>query len=331
MGSMTQPLNVASVIVNESSGSHATDTLRTDIEQAFNRQGMRVQFLVLDRKALALSRERAVETLIASAEGALAVAGGDGTVNAVASACRKLGRPLGILPAGTFNYVARNLGLPIDLSEAAEVIATGNAEPIAIGEINGRLFLNNAGFGLYSHMIEERELAKRRFGRHRVVAFLSGLKVLTQRHPLYHIQIMADGREHTLKTTTLFFGVNALQLENYNVEAARFVENGNLAVLSLRLDSRFDIAGAAWASLHGKAEEARCVDATAATSVRVTTRRRALKVAIDGELAIMRPPLEVKLVRDGLRVFKPSLQPELALDRTPLNMDRDSIFEIEPI
>jgi diacylglycerol kinase family enzyme len=328
---MTQPLNVASVIVNESSGSHATDTLRTDIEQAFNRQGMRVQFLALDGKALATSRERAVERLIENAEGVLAVAGGDGTVNAVASACRKLRRPLGILPAGTFNYIARNLGLPIDVSEAAEVIAAGNAEPIPVGEINGRLFLNNAGFGLYSQMIEQRELAKRRFGRHRVVAFLSALKVLTERHPLYHIQITADGREHTLKTTTLFFGVNALQLQNYNVEAAKFVEQGKLAVLSLRLDSRLDIAGAAWASLHGKTEEARSVDATAATSVRVTTRRRALKVAIDGEIVVLRAPLEVKLVQDGLRVFKPSAQPDLAPERMPLNMDRDSIFEVDPV
>jgi diacylglycerol kinase family enzyme len=312
---MTEPLNAASVIVNESSGSHATETLHTDIEQAFERQDMRVQWLTLTRKELAKARETAVEKLILSAKGVLAVAGGDGTVNAVASACRKLGRPLGILPAGTFNYVARNLGLPIDVAEAARVIAAGRAEPIAVGEINGRLFLNNAGFGLYSHMIEEREVAKRRFGRHRIVAFFSGLKVLTERHPLYHIHITADGRELTLKTTTLFFGVNALQLANYNLEAAKFVERGQLAVLSLRLDSRFDIARMAWAALHGKAEAAQCVEATAATTVRVTTRRRALKVAIDGELVVLRPPLEVRLVRDGLQVFMPAKQPEQAVAR----------------
>jgi diacylglycerol kinase family enzyme len=312
--SMAQPLNVASVIVNESSGSHATDTLHTDIEQAFHRQNMRVQWLTLTRKDLARSREAAVDRLILSAEGVIAVAGGDGTVNAVASACRKLRRPLGILPAGTFNYVARNLGLPIEVSEAAQVIAAGHSEPIAVGEVNGRLFLNNAGFGLYSHIIEERELAKRRFGRHRVVAFLSGLKVLAQRHPLYHIHITADGREHTLKTTTLFFGVNALQLANYNLEAAKFIEHGQLAVLSLRLDSRFDIAGAAWAALHGKTEAAQCVDATAATSVRVTTRRRALKLAIDGEIVVMRAPLQVRMVHDALHVMMPPKQPEQSIE-----------------
>jgi YegS/Rv2252/BmrU family lipid kinase len=310
---MTQP-NVASVIINEGSGSHAGDTLRSDIEQAFDRLGMRVQWLEIHRKALAGSRERAVEDLIARAEGTLAVAGGDGTVNAVASACRKLRRPLGILPAGTFNYVARNLGIPDDLTEAAKLIAAAHSEPIAVGEINGRLFLNNAGFGLYSYMIERREVAKRRFGRHRIVAFLSGLRILAERHPLYHIHITADGREHRLKTTTLFFGVNALQLANYNVAAARYVEGGLLAVLSLRLDSRFDIARTAWAALRGKTESAENVDATAATSVRVTTRRRALKVAIDGEITVLRPPLEVRIVRDALQVMLP---PKVAEQQEP--------------
>lgn len=327
---MTQPLNVASVIVNQASGAHATDTLRTDIEQAFLRQGMRVQFLELRREELAQSRERAVEKLIEQAEGVIAVCGGDGTVNAVASACRKLRKPLGILPAGTFNYVARNLGLPADISEAAEVIASGEPEPVTVGEINGRLFLNNAGFGLYSHIIEEREFAKRRFGRRRIVAFLSGMKCLTERHPLYHIHLSADGSEKTLKTTTMFFGINALQLENYNLEAARFVEQGKLAVLSLRLDSRLDIAGAAWASLKGKTEEAQCVDAQAATKVCVTTRRRALKVAIDGEIIVMRPPITVKIVHDALRVYKPPKQPSIRPDRMPVGMERDSIFEMEP-
>jgi diacylglycerol kinase family enzyme len=109
--------------------------------------------------------------------------------------------------------------------------------------------------------------------------------------------------------------VNALQLANYNLEAAKFIERGQLAVLSLQLDSRFDIARMAVAALHGKAEEAPCVDATAATSVRVTTRRRALKVAIDGEIAVMRPPLEVRLVRDALKVFMPAKQPDDAAER----------------
>ena len=313
---MTQPVTVASVIINQSSGanqsggSEACNRLRREIEDAFTAQNVRVQWLPLSRRELSRSRERAVEQLVVRAEGTIVAAGGDGTVNAVATACRKFHRPFGILPAGTFNYVARNLGLPLDIAEAAKVIAAGYSAPIHVGEINGKLFLNNAGFGLYSQMVERREMAKRRYGRHQVVAFLSGMKCLFERHPVYDLHITTDGKEHSLRTTTLFFGVNALQLQNYNVELAKYVEAGKLAVLSLRLDSRVDIARMAAAALFDKVEAADCVDATAATSIRVTTRRRELKVAIDGEIVVLKAPLSARVVHDGLTVMLPEPQPE---------------------
>jgi diacylglycerol kinase family enzyme len=313
---MTQPVTVASVIINQSSGanqsggSQACDRLRREIEDAFTAQNVRVQWLPLSRRDLARSRERALEQLVLRAEGLVVAAGGDGTVNAVATACRKFHRPFGILPTGTFNYIARNLGLPLDISEAAKVITAGHAAPIQAGEINGKLFLNNAGFGLYSQMVERREIAKRRYGRHRLVAFVSGIRCLLGRHPVYDLHITADGKEHSLRTTTLFFGVNALQLQNYQVELAKYVQAGKLAVLSLRLDSRLDIAQMAWAALHDKVEAADCVDGTAANSVRVTTRRRELKVAIDGEIVVLKAPLAVRVVHDGLTVMLPPPQPE---------------------
>jgi diacylglycerol kinase family enzyme len=320
---MTQPTNVVSVIINESSGS-ASEKLRSDIQRAFDAQGVGVRWLPVSRRELARLGQRAFEDRVRESKGVVCVAGGDGTVNAVASACAKLKRPLGILPAGTFNYVARNLGLPFDMNEAAKIIVAGRAEHVPVGEINGHLFLNNAGFGLYGEMVERREQAKQKFGRHRVVAFMSGLRCLLERHPVYTIHVATDGKEHILRTTTLFFGVNALQLQNYNIDSAKYVERGKLAVLSLRLDSRWDIAKMAWAALHGKVEAAEPVDATAATSIRVTTRRRAkMKVAIDGEIIHMKAPLTVKVLHDALQIMLPEPQPEQqaakeALEETPL-------------
>jgi len=320
---MTQPPHVVSVIINESSGS-ANEKLHSDIQRAFDAQGVGVRWLPVSRRELARLGQRAFEERVEGAKGVVCVAGGDGTVNAVAAACAKLKRPLGILPAGTFNYVARNLGLPFDMNEAAKVIVGGRAEHVPVGEINGHLFLNNAGFGLYGEMVERREQAKKKFGRHRVVAFMSGVRCLFERHPVYTIHVTTDGKEHVLRTTTLFFGVNALQLQNYNIESAKYVERGKLAVLSLRLDSRWDIARMAWAALNGNVESAEPVDATAATSIRVTTRRRAkMKIAIDGEIMHMRAPLSVKVLHDALQVMLPEPQPEQqaakdAKDEVPL-------------
>jgi diacylglycerol kinase family enzyme len=301
---MPAAIPIAHVIMNRRSGAGDKSVLNREIETAFKSHDWQVEFIMVGRRDL---RSRTRST-VARAPGTIVVAGGDGTINAVASVCFGVDRPFGILPAGTFNYVARNLGLPTDLSQAVSVIVNGLVRRVDVGEINGRLFLNNAGFGLYSNMVERREIDKRRFGRNRLVAVLSGIRCLLGPYPLYEIDLAADGRPERLLTTTLFFGCNALQLENFNVAAADCLRHRKLAVLSLRPRSRWGIAVAACAALLGRLDEAGNVDTFCAGTVRVYTRRRALKVAIDGEIAILRPPLDVTLRPDGLQVFAPAVE-----------------------
>jgi diacylglycerol kinase family enzyme len=293
--------SIAHVITNQRSGAGDKSILNAEIEAAFKAHDWRVEFIVVDRDTLRMRAQQAV----AQAPGTIVVAGGDGTINTVASECVKANRPLGILPAGTFNYIARNLRLPTEVPHAVEVIVSGRPRPLDIGEINGRIFLNNAGFGLYSNLVEQREIDKRRFGRSRLVAVFSGIRCLLGSQPLFSLDLTAEGRRERLLTTTLFFGCNALQLETFNASAADCLRQGKLAVLSLRLHSRWDIAVAVLAALAGKLDRARNTDAFCAGSVRVHTRRRALKVALDGEIIVTRPPLDVRLLCGGLQVFAP--------------------------
>jgi diacylglycerol kinase family enzyme len=295
---------IAHVIMNQGSGAGDKLALNQEIETAFKSHGWQVEYVMVDRRDV----QRRTRSAVAHASGAVVVAGGDGTINAVASACVGVNRPLGIVPAGTFNYVARNLGLPTDIAEAVSVIVNGLTRGVDIGEVNGRIFLNNAGFGLYSKMVERRENDKRRFGRSRLVAFLSGLRCLLGVHPLYKIDLTADGKFERLRTTTLFFGCNALQLEHFNVAAADCLRQGKLAVLSLKLHSRWDIAVATCAALIGRLDKADSTDAFCASTVHVQTRRRRLKVAIDGEIARLRPPLRVTLRPGALQVFAPAIK-----------------------
>lgn len=298
---MARVASIAHVITNQRSGAGDKSALTQNIEAAFKAHDWQVEFIVVDRDNL----HSRIQQAVSQAPGAIVVAGGDGTINAVASECVKVNRPLGILPAGTFNYVARNLGLPAEVPQAVEVITGGRLRPVDIGQINGHIFLNNAGFGLYSNLVEQREIDKRRFGRSRLVAVFSGIRCLLGPQPLFEVDLAADDRHERRLTTTLFFGCNALQLENFNASAADCLRRGKLAVLSLRVPSRWDIAVATVAALTARLDQARNTDAFCASSVRVHTRRRALKVAIDGEIIIMRPPLEVRLLTGGLQVFAP--------------------------
>jgi diacylglycerol kinase family enzyme len=297
---------IVHVIMNRDSGAANKAPLLAEIETAFAAYGWQVEPVLVGRRDL---RSRAQQT-VAQAPGAIVVAGGDGTINTVASACVKAGRPLGLVPAGTFNYVARNLGVPTEVSQAVSVIVNRQVRRVDIGEINGRIFLNNAGFGLYAQMLERREHDKRRFGRNRLVAFCSGIRSLLGPRPLYAVELIADGRSTRLLTTTLLFGCNALQLKHFNVSAADCLSQQKLAVLSLKLRSRREVALAACAALLGRLDAVDTTEAFCTSTARVQTRRWALKVVIDGELVVLRTPLDVKLLVGALQVFTPTGDPD---------------------
>lgn len=304
---MPKTTAIAHLIMNRNSGAGNKAALRQEIEAAFMAAGWQVECSLVGRRDLH-SRTRQI---VAQAPGALVVAGGDGTINAVAAACLEAERPMGIVPAGTFNYIARNLKVPTEVAEAVAVIVNGAVRRVDVGEMNGRIFLNNAGFGLYVRMIEQRERDKRRFGRRRIVAFVSGVRCLLSRHPLYAVELVADGQTKHCRTTTLFFGCNALQLSDYNLAAAECLQHQQLAVLSLQLRSRGQIARAAWAALNGRLDQADTTDVFCASTVRMQTRRRRLlKVVIDGEVVLLRPPLDVRFRPGALQVFAPAVAPD---------------------
>ena len=302
---MTKPIvtPIAHVIMNRDSGAADKAALTTEIKAAFATHDWQVAFVLAGRGDL---QSRTQQT-VAQAPGAIVVAGGDGTVNTVAAACVEAKRPLGLVPAGTFNYVSRNLGVPTEVAQAVSVITNGWVRQVDIGEINGRIFLNNAGIGLYAQMLERREQDKRRFGRRRLVAFFSGMRCLLSSHPQYAVELVADGQTARHLATTLFFGCNALQLEDFNVTAAECLRHQKLAVLLLKLHSRWEVTVAACAALLGRLDEASTTEALCASTIRVQTRRRALKVAIDGEIVLLRSPLDVTLHPGALEVFAPPL------------------------
>ncbi|MDX6752295.1 lipid kinase [Geminicoccaceae bacterium 1502E] len=96
------------------------------------------------------SKHSAPDFLREHARGAdlVVLGGGDGTLNRAADALVEIGLPLGILPLGTGNDLARTLGLPLDLAGAVAVIRAGRTERVDIGRVNGKPFFNAATIGL---------------------------------------------------------------------------------------------------------------------------------------------------------------------------------------
>lgn len=109
--------------------------------------------------------------------------GGDGTVNTVAAALAGTDKRLGVLPLGTLNHFARDLGLPLDLAGAVAVIAAGHTESVDVGRVNHSIFINNASIGMYSRVVLVREAQRRRGWSKWLAMALAMLKVF-RRFPM---------------------------------------------------------------------------------------------------------------------------------------------------
>jgi diacylglycerol kinase family enzyme len=134
--------------------------------------------------------------------------GGDGTVNAVAGSLAGTDGVLGVLPMGTLNHFAKDAGIPLDLEAAVRNLFTGQVTKVDVGEVNGRVFVNNSGVGFYPHFVRQREEQERR-GHVKRVAFVLALRALLRRYLRLRMRVHL-GREEALEQVTpfLFVGNN---------------------------------------------------------------------------------------------------------------------------
>lgn len=238
--------------------------------------------------------------------GAVVVAGGDGTINAVVQAVLPRRLPLGVLPQGTFNFFGRCQRLPEDAGEGVRGLLDADETPVQVGLVNDRVFLVNASLGLYPELLERREHDKRRFGRHRLVALLSGLRALLGNYPDLRLSLCEDGRTQTLRSTTLVVGDNRLQLQSIGIAQAEAVTRGALVGIMLPPLARWRMILAAIRGLFGHLGDVEKVDSFAFTQLDVALpRRRHIKLAVDGEIIRLPLPLRFRVAPEPLRLLVP--------------------------
>jgi diacylglycerol kinase (ATP) len=216
----------------------------------------------------------------------VAVGGGDGTINAAALGVVELGVPLGILPMGTANDLARTLGIPPDLNAAARIIGEGRTRRIDLGLVNGEPFFNVASIGLSAELAQKltREI-KRRWGR--LGYGLVALRVLMQARPFSAVITSAEG---TVRARTLQIAVgNGRYYGGGNaVEKTAAIDDQHLDLYSLELKQAWKLALMARSfryGEHGAWEEVRAIRAK---EFEIRT-RRPRPVNCDGEIVTCTP------------------------------------------
>jgi diacylglycerol kinase family enzyme len=297
------------IICNASSGSGDAAEARQQIEQVLRSAGREHEFILIDDPArLPEIAQRAAEAAVRD-DGAIVVAGGDGTINAVAQAVLPTGRPFGIVPQGTFNYSPRAHSIPLETMAAARALLTAKLKPVQVGLVNGRAFLVNASLGLYPELLQDREQYKREYGRKRSVALLAGLRTLMREHRPLQVEIEHDAGREVLRTPSIFVGNNPLQLEQVGLPQAEDVERRRLAAVVVKPVGRMRLVFLAVRGMLGQLGEAESVRDFSFHTMTVQplggAARRPMKVAVDGEIFWSQPPLRFSVAPQALMLMVP--------------------------
>ena len=289
------------VVLNDSSGSGEGTDAAQKLEEIFARAGRQARITVArGGNELRQAAERAVK------EGCdvLAAGGGDGTINTCASAALERGIPLGVLPLGTLNHFAKDLGIPLELEEAAKVILEGVVCKVDVGEVNGRIFLNNSSIGVYPAVVRLRERYQKTGWGKWVAALWAGLTVL-RRNPFLGVRIIAEGESIVRRTPFVFIGNNEYRMEGLNAGARDSLAGGHLALYVLNAERRAGLLRLAWQVFRRGVDEVKELDLLSVEETTIETRRAHLQVALDGEVVPMVSPLAYRIRPAALRVHVP--------------------------
>ncbi|TXM70650.1 lipid kinase [Methylobacterium sp. WL69] len=227
--------------------------------------------------------------------------GGDGTLNAAAPALVETGLPLGILPLGTANDLARSLGLPPDPVAAAGLIASEEARPVDLGCVNGHYYFNVASIGFSAELAGDLTAeSKKKWGT--IGYGIAALRVLRRVRP-FTVYLEHDGQTETITTIQVSVGNGRHYGGGMTVEETATVDDGKLDFYSLEVKHWWRLLALLPALRRGTQGKAADVRAFHTTEIVVKT-KKPRPVNTDGELSTY-TPAHFKVVPKAVRIFAP--------------------------
>jgi YegS/Rv2252/BmrU family lipid kinase len=289
------------ILLNGKAGTCDVGTATALIEKLGAEHGVDAAVIAFSKGSdlTALARE-AVE------HGATIVAagGGDGTINAVASALVGTDVALGVLPLGTLNHFAKDLGIPLKLEDAVRALFIGETIAIDVAEINGKVFLNNSSLGLYPRIVRQREVHQKR-GLPKWVAFLRALFYVARNHSSLYLRLKVDdARSEFRKTPFIFIGNNKYELSGLQIGKRNSLVGAHLWICKAPDATRGGLLRLTLRALSGRLKD-RDLEATEAKEAWIETRSRHARVSTDGEVLAMEGPLHYKSRPQALKVIVP--------------------------
>lgn len=237
----------------------------------------------------------------------LVVGGGDGSLCAAANVLANTSVALGILPMGTLNHLAKDLDIPLDLNQAIELLLSGNIRNIDVGEVNGKVFVNNASVGLYPAAVGRRERIRSLANWSKWPAMVVAMGYSLKAMRTYRLRLVTVNSDDLFRTSLFFVGNNEYQFQIPEVGSRACLDRGCLGLAVLRVRSLRILLGLVWHLILGKFDQAPEVDCRCLGAFELHSKRKRLRVALDGEAAFMRPPLRFRSLPGSLKVIAPDM------------------------
>jgi diacylglycerol kinase family enzyme len=247
-----------------------------------------------------------VRSAVAAGAERVLVAGGDGTISTAAESLCGSSTALAVLPAGTLNHLAKDLGLPEELDQAASIARSEHRRSIDVGMVNGKVFLNTSSVGAYVGFVRRRDALEKWLG-YRLASLIAGLQLL-RRLRTFRVTLEVDGKTCEYDTPLVFIGVGERELKLPTLGKRIPGGKRGLHVMVVRTRSGARTLALAFAAMaRGVSAVAKtpAMDAFIVDQFRIEPRRalRDWHIATDGEIVRVAPVLEYRLVRDGIAVI----------------------------
>lgn len=230
--------------------------------------------------------------------------GGDGTVSAAAAAVAGTHCALGVVPAGTLNHFARDLGVPKSVRAAVEVAFRGRERRVDVACVNGRIFVNNCSLGVYPALIQERRRVEDDLGK--LAAAIQAFEHLWRCFPRERVRVHAEGfAPIEIETSLLFVGNNRYTLRGIAATSRQRLDAGVLSVVVLRASTPSKLLASALHAFFVGPERAVGLAYFETRRVRVECESSPVNLGIDGEALLLPQPLEFASLPGALLVRVP--------------------------
>ena len=287
------------MFLNPSSGARTTRNELAALEDSARDGGLEVIRLTRELDVGEIVRQH-----IQRGRGLFVAAGGDGTINGVIQALVNTDAILGVIPVGTFNHFARDLGLPLDWRSALDVAISGTTRQVDAARVNERFYVNNVSMGLYPELVARREEKGRDYSRWKALAH--AVIATLQKYPHVSVTVETEHHQEVVRTHILMVSNNSYDLSRIGIQTPRStLEEGRLTIYWLPHLPRLALMRFIAHFLAGRVREAPGFRSFRTARAKMQSSRPRLNLGIDGEVFTMDTPLIITIVPKSLLVRVP--------------------------